>query len=384
LEPQPQRRFTVAPGEEARLTPDGPTAASIESDGRLPLRCRSSGAAGRVHAGTAVGLGAATYEVVGVEVEQHRHVYRLEPWPRDQVVRDRVVYGQRLVQAARDERRRRSRERWAGPALRLLSAFLDAGVALLPTAERAAASDRLSLNPLRGTFLLVPLQLIGAAALWAIGFIGAGQARLESVAGQYTRAATAPSDREIAQAYAPFQGGSETWSPEGVLLLAYVLTPQALLLEYVFLTGLARGLHLAANQKPLGDPLLALVLWLRRTASRRAGERAQLSRLGTQRPDRLVVEGSDLVVLAARPKDDWNERVTVRIDEAFYRLSSVSERPDGEGLALAYRLTPLEPGRVVRALVHYAPPGSRPTPPAGEAPREPPRQRVAAVEAPEA
>ncbi len=350
--PQP-RRFTIAPGEEARLTPEGPTAALIESRGPLPLRCRSTGAAGRVHPGTAVALGASSYEVVDEEVEQGRCVYRLEPWPRDQVVRDRVVYGPRLVGGARQQRSRESRERWAGPALRLVSSVLEAGVALLPAAERNAASERLSLNPQRGTLLLIPLQLFGAAVLWVIGFVAAGQARLESVAGQYTRAATAPSDQELARAYAPFQGGSDSWSPEGLLLLAYVLTPQALLLEYVFLTGLVRALNLAANRQSLADPLLALTLGLRRWGAQRLRERARLSRLGPERPDRVLADGHERVVLAARPKAGWDERATIQVGGAFYRLRSVSERADGEWLALAYRLAPLAEGSVIRGLVHH-------------------------------
>src|SRR5262245_34130995 len=106
------RLWSVGPGEEARLTADGPTAALVESRGPLPLRCRS-----KVHPGSAVVLGPATYEVVGEELGGGGCVYRLEPWPREHVVRDRVVYGPRLVRAVQEQRRRESRERWAGPAL---------------------------------------------------------------------------------------------------------------------------------------------------------------------------------------------------------------------------------------------------------------------------
>src|SRR5688572_8555179 len=106
------RQWTVAPGEEARLTPDG-RGAILESRGPLPLRHRS-----KLHPGSAVVLGPATYEVVAEERSESRCVYHLQQWPREHVVRDRVVYGPRLVRAAQEERRRDSRERWAGPALR--------------------------------------------------------------------------------------------------------------------------------------------------------------------------------------------------------------------------------------------------------------------------
>lgn len=362
-----QRQWTVAPGEEARLTPEGPTSALIESRGLLPLRTRSAGGqSGRSHPGTAVVLGTLTYEVVAEEADRDSCVYRLEPWPPDQILRDRVVYGPRLVRSAQDERRRESCERWAGPALRLASLVLEAGAALLPAPERRAASERLSLDPLRGTWTVSALQLFGASLLWASGFVAAGQARLEAVAGQYTRAASAPSVREVAGVFAPFLGGSESWSPEGLRFLGYALTPKGLLLEYAFVTGIVRSLHAVTTRQALGDPLLSLVLAVLRGVRARRRESARLAQLGPERPDRVLEQGEDLIVLSAREKPDWNERATIKIGERFYQLLGVLERPDEEWRVLAYRLTPVAAGSVLRGLVHYETParaGSRPRSP---------------------
>jgi len=373
------RQWSVAPGEEARLTPAGPTAALIESRGPLPLRCRST-----IHPGTAVVLGPATYEVVAEAPGADTHVYHLERWRRDQVVRDRMVYGARLVRAVQEERRRESRERWAGPALRPVRLVLEAFAALLPEPERRTASERLALDPMRGTWLLCAFQLFGGAVLWVFGFVAAGQARLDAVAGQYTRAASAPSDAEVKRTYAPFYGGSDTWSPEGLRFLAFAFTPQGLILEYAFLTGLVRTLHAVTSRKPLGDPVLSLVLGAFRGGALRRRERTRLARLGPERPDRVVPDGEELIVLSARDKPDWDERATIRIADRFYRLRGVSERPDEEWRVLAYRLAPVEAGAVMRGLVHYEPPpraGQRtrsqlpPPAPSEPPPAAPPRAR---------
>lgn len=387
-----KRQWAIAPGEEARLTPEGPTSALIESRGLLPLRARSesSGASRRPHPGSAVVLGAVTYEVVAEEAGRDACVYRLERWPSDHMVRDRIVYGPRLVRAAQEERRRNSRERWAGPALRLAGLILECGAALLPAAERRAAAERLSLDPMRGTWLLVALQLFGGSVLWAFDFVTAGQARLEAVAGQYTKAGSAPSDREIAAVYAPFKGGSASWSPEGLRVLGYALTAQGLVLEYAILTGLVRGLNAVATRQPLGDPLLSLALGAFRGGRARRRERERLARQGPERPDRLLEDGEDLIVLAAREKPDWDERATIGIGERFYRVRGPTERPDEGWQVLAYRLTPVEAGSMLRGLVRYEPPekaGRRPRPspvssppvpgPAVGAPPMEGRQRVA-------
>ena len=345
----------VAPGEQARLTPEGPTAALIESRGPLPLRVRSlvPGAGGaRSHPGTAVVVGRDTFEAVAEEPAPAGGVrYRLEPWPRDQAIRDRVVYGPRFVRAALEERRRRSRERWTGPALGLVRRVLETAVALLPAPERAVIADRLALDPLRGTVLLLLLQLGAGSVLWAAGFVATQQARLQAEAGEYTRAARAPSDAEIAQAYGPFKGGAESWSPDALRPFAYLFTPKALLLEYGVLTGLLRTLHLVAARQPLGDPILSLLLAAGRVRRARRREREAAQAFGPERSDRQSSQGDDVVIVSARPKEGWCEGAAVRIGDEVREIRTAAVVPEGRYQAVRYRLAPLVPGRIVRGEV---------------------------------
>jgi hypothetical protein len=144
-------RWRVAQGEEARLTPEGPTAAEIVSQGFLPLRVRTPHQY-RLRApfpGTAVVLGETNFEVVEEAEAGDTVVYRLAPWPEGEVVRDRVVYGPRLVRAAEAERKRsRVRER-----LRPFRWLLYPLVGLLPEDEQERLSDRLGLYAVTATLV---------------------------------------------------------------------------------------------------------------------------------------------------------------------------------------------------------------------------------------
>ena len=65
--------------------------------------------------------------------------------------------------------------------------------------------------------------------------------------------------------------------------------------------------------------------------------------------------GGGLVVLSCEPKPDWNERVTIEIDERFYRLRRVEERQDGTWWAYAHLLHEAPENEVIRALIRYSP-----------------------------
>ncbi|PYQ23171.1 MAG: hypothetical protein DMF79_04445 [Acidobacteria bacterium] len=165
MPPRGAERFRVAEGEEARLTPEGPTAAHIVSRGYLPLRVRTEDRY-RLRAafpGTAVVLGESTFEVVE-EVEQGEAVvYRLARWPEGEVQRDRVEYGPRLVRAAQAERERtRTRER-----LRPLRWFLYPVVGLLPEEQQDRACDRLGLYAVTATLVSGLVESLGfLVVLW--------------------------------------------------------------------------------------------------------------------------------------------------------------------------------------------------------------------------
>jgi hypothetical protein len=155
----------VAEGEEARLTPEGPTAAQIVSQGYLPLRVRTEDPyhVRPAFPGTAVMLGESTFEVIEEIERGEAVVYRLEPWPRGEVVRSRVAYGPRLVRAAQAERERaRTRRR-----LRPFRGLLYPIVGLLPEDQQERLSDRLGLYSVTASLVSGLCEaLAGPGALW--------------------------------------------------------------------------------------------------------------------------------------------------------------------------------------------------------------------------
>ena len=171
--------WRVAPGEEARLTPEGPTAAEIVSQGFLPLRVRTEHQF-RLRAafpGTAVVLGETNFEVVEETEAGDTVVYRLAAWPEGEAIRDRVVYGPRLVRAAEAERQRaRVRER-----LRPFRWLLYPLVGLLPEDEQERFSDRLGLYAVTATLVSGLCEAFSLlAALYVV--VGSGDTGRRTVA----------------------------------------------------------------------------------------------------------------------------------------------------------------------------------------------------------
>lgn len=356
-------RWTIAPGEEARLTPEGPGAAAVSSRGPLPVRVRREDGRGRAHPGTAVVLGRATYEVVSEEDVDGGVCYRLDPWPDGQVIRDRVVYGARLVQSARDARRRERWEPVAAPASAVGRWLLEPLVSLLPEPERRPLAARLGLDVLRGTILSALLSALVAGVLLPVGYVSFWRGELDAARGEISRA-----QREATLSDVGESGLAGVTSP-----LRYALRPSSLLLLYLAFSGGARLIHYALNRSPAADPLLALALGLARRLRQGSAARARLAELGPERPDRIVRQGAEVLVVAAREKEGWDTRATVELDGAFYRIASVEDRRDARWTSVAYRLTPVPAGVVFRNLVRYDGPAlPAPLPPREEAPRLPP------------
>jgi hypothetical protein len=158
--------WRIDDGEEARLTPEGPTAAAIVSRGALPLRVRDDGAAYRraPFPGSAVLLGEDCFEVVGEEIGDGSAIYRLEPWPADHVRRAPVAYGPELVHAAQEERRRADVRRRA----RLFQPLLYPLVGWLPEDRQVRACDRFGLDPVMATFASGGMEMLLACALFKV------------------------------------------------------------------------------------------------------------------------------------------------------------------------------------------------------------------------
>lgn len=144
-----------------------PEGGEVRSRGFLPLRVRTEGIPYRRPAfcGTALVLDERTYEVVGETETGAGVVYALRPWPEGEVVRDRVLYGPRLVRAARIGRERAAvRER-----MRPYRFLLYPLVGLLPEDEQERLADRLGLYSVTATMASgLAEALLPFLAVWLI------------------------------------------------------------------------------------------------------------------------------------------------------------------------------------------------------------------------
>ena len=228
--------------------------------------------------------------------------------------------------------------------------------ALLPASERERLEARLEYDmptvPASWALAVVQLSLI---PVWAL--MGVSYAR--GVTGVQTETLLAT---EVPPLFLEARLASIALGP-----LAFLFSPQGLLLEYVILTGVVRVAGLVASGRPTGDPLVTLLAWLRRFASGEIRRQRRLRALGPWRPDRILPDGRGLVVLSSRDKPDWNERVTIEYAGAFYRLVRQGDRPHGRWVDAAYVLRRREPGELIRSLVVLEE-ADEASPPSGERP----------------
>jgi hypothetical protein len=138
--------------------------------------------------------------------------------------------------------------------------------------------------------------------------------------------------------------------------LSWFLHPLAWPPAYLALIGLGRCLTFAIAGEAMGEPLVIAAMRLAQAWNRRSQVRRREAELGPIRPDRILRQADDIVILTCREKKDWRVAVTIEIGGRFYRLKSLQERRDGPHRALAYHLTPQPPGALVRRLVRYIPP----------------------------
>lgn len=146
--------------------------------------------------------------------------------------------------------------------------------------------------------------------------------------------------------------------------LSYMLTPVAWVTVYCFGEGIVRALDAAISERMLGMAL-AVLPWRAVEAATRGRQRArELTMLGPDRPDEVVVwEGSPvaLTVFASRRKP-WASHQVIEHHGEFFRLLAVTMARQGGHGAFRYDFGHLESREVIRgAPLLYAPGG----PPAG-------------------
>jgi len=211
-------------------------------------------------------------------------------------------------------------------------------VALLPAPERnrvqhgdvSAARWSVALGAVQG-FAGILLYVVGALDYMtgSIGYLN--QALLES------RMSLTETDIR--------GGGLVSW-------FSWHLEPEAWLYIYLTFTGFVRAVGYFAAGVPIAEPVVVVAVRSIQALKRQAERGRVRSRLGPIREDRAVLEdGCDLVLLAGRPKDDWDEDTTVKVGDRFYRILDVEERADGRHRTMAYRLGELDEHDAVRGLV---------------------------------
>lgn len=227
--------------------------------------------------------------------------------------------------------------------------LLDLTAALVPAKERFDL-ERRGADPLGWSLLLGFVELFLGVVLLIGNAQSYIQPRTEIVAEQAVEMMESGRIETSDQAFGALMSGSVVW-------LSWALEPLTWLLASVALTGMARLIAFGVSRDVVGEPLVWIGLRIAQSFGGALGASRDQLRFGPERPDRLVREpGSDLVVLSARPKMDWSDRVTIEIEERFYRLRSTEERQDGTWWAYAYVLDEAPSNEIIRALIRYVPP----------------------------
>lgn len=144
-----------------------------------------------------------------------------------------------------------------------------------------------------------------------------------------------------------------------VIWLSWATEPFTWLLASVALTGMVRLVTFGVTREVVGEPIVWLAVRIVQAVQRRLQGSRDLLRFGPERPDKVIRSpGGGLVVLSCRPKPDWNDRITIEIEERFYRLRGLEERQDGTWWAYAHLLREAADNEIIRGLIRYEPPAS--------------------------
>jgi hypothetical protein len=217
--------------------------------------------------------------------------------------------------------------------------------ALLPEAERNALVRR-------GAEPLVWSVLLGL-----VEFFAGGSMLVSDALAYFQPLADEAATRILEMDPQQLRAHPEVGHIGAMIWLEWLSEPFTWLLASVALVGVGRLVAFGVSREVIGEPLVWAAVRISQAAGRfLRGSRDKL-RFGPARPDKLIQEpGGGLAVLSYEPKPDWNERVTIEIDERFYRLRRVEERLDGTWWAHTYLLDEAPPSEIIRALIRYIPP----------------------------
>jgi len=222
--------------------------------------------------------------------------------------------------------------------------------AVLPAPERDAVLRRLGGDAPRASMLLGLLEFVGGTAL----LHDDANAFFHRLTDEVTTAFVEIANQRVPT---PEEALGFTWSGAAIWL-GWLLRPQTWLLISIPLVGLARvGTYLTVRE-PFGEPLLWAALRLKDLAREllRRG-RLRLAFGAADLPDQVSRSGSTgLIVLASRPKAEWNDAVTIDVAGTHYRLLEHEEVVRPGGRRHRYHLVRIGEHDLIRRLIAYEPP----------------------------
>lgn len=137
-----------------------------------------------------------------------------------------------------------------------------------------------------------------------------------------------------------------------VTFFSFFATPAGILLTLYLADSGVRLVHALGTGEPMGSLFLVapMALWgVLSTGALQLQRRLQCGPAGV--PDRIVPAGTGLIVRAARPHDEWNDRVAFAHDGRLYALRSAGWGREGNRRCFEYRLTPWPERATVRRVV---------------------------------
>ncbi len=140
--------------------------------------------------------------------------------------------------------------------------------------------------------------------------------------------------------------------------LVWFAMPTTWVLLSIPLVGMMRLVSFAASRETSGEFFAWVLVRLGQLANRQRRGAVKKARFGPRQPDRLIEEpGCDRVLLTSMRQPDWNELVTVEIDECFYKVIGEEERrmPGETFMVYAYKLQVEHENAVIRRLLRYEP-----------------------------
>jgi hypothetical protein len=232
----------------------------------------------------------------------------------------------------------------------------------LPRKVWVSWSDRLPVFQMAG--ISAVLQLMFGFVLGTMGYLQFAQ----DTASRNNAMLLEIADRQSQGTVSSDVGVSTAMGTSLMVLAALTFmfgTARGLLATYLTATGLFRLISSFVGD-PRGDPLLTLFHSLFGSTAEKVEVRAavrQRRRLeGAEVPDQVVpgdaagMPRADLVVIASRPKEEWDPGTVIETRLGWFRLGDPEDRETPDGLRTFYPLREVGQAEVFRRVVRYAMP----------------------------